>query len=74
MDLPRRITIVEVGPRDGLQNEKTTIATADKIAFINQLTDAGHSVIDCHRKWPSARAHAGVRSIASLRHLTISRL
>jgi hydroxymethylglutaryl-CoA lyase len=46
MDLPRRITIVEVGPRDGLQNEKTTIATADKIAFINQLTDAGHSVIE----------------------------
>jgi hydroxymethylglutaryl-CoA lyase len=46
VDLPRRITIVEVGPRDGLQNEKTTIATADKIAFINQLTDAGHSVIE----------------------------
>ena len=46
MHLPRRITIVEVGPRDGLQNEKTTIATTDKIAFINQLTDAGHSVIE----------------------------
>jgi hydroxymethylglutaryl-CoA lyase len=46
MDLPRRITIVEVGPRDGLQNEKTTIATADKIAFINRLTVAGHSVFE----------------------------
>jgi hydroxymethylglutaryl-CoA lyase len=46
VQLPRRITIVEVGPRDGLQNEKTTIATADKITFTNQLTDAGHSVIE----------------------------
>jgi hydroxymethylglutaryl-CoA lyase len=44
--LPSRITIVEVGPRDGLQNEKPTIATADKIAFVNQLTEAGHSVIE----------------------------
>ena len=44
--LPHRATIVEVGPRDGLQNEKTTIATADKIAFVNQLTSAGHAVIE----------------------------
>jgi hydroxymethylglutaryl-CoA lyase len=44
--LSSRITIVEVGPRDGLQNEKPTIATADKIAFVNQLTEAGHSVIE----------------------------
>ena len=43
---PHRATIVEVGPRDGLQNEKTTIATADKIAFVNQLTSAGHAVIE----------------------------
>ena len=44
--LPHRVTIVEVGPRDGLQNEKTTIATADKIAFVNQLAGAGHAVIE----------------------------
>ena len=46
MKLPGRVTIVEVGPRDGLQNEKTTIATPDKIAFVDQLTDAGHQVIE----------------------------
>ena len=46
MQRPRRVTIVEVGPRDGLQNEKAAIATADKIAFVDRLTDAGHSVIE----------------------------
>jgi isopropylmalate/homocitrate/citramalate synthase len=44
--LPRRVTVVEVGPRDGLQNEKGVIATADKITFINLLADAGFSVIE----------------------------
>ena len=46
MRLPRQVTIVEVGPRDGLQNEKATIATADKIAFVDRLTSAGHRVIE----------------------------
>jgi hydroxymethylglutaryl-CoA lyase len=46
MRLPRNVTLVEVGPRDGLQNEKASIATADKIAFVNQLTGAGHRVIE----------------------------
>ena len=44
--LPRRVAIVEVGPRDGLQNEKTIVATADKIAFVDRLTAAGHSTIE----------------------------
>ncbi|WP_342317287.1 hydroxymethylglutaryl-CoA lyase [Lysobacter sp. FW306-1B-D06B] len=35
------VRIVEVGPRDGLQNEKATIATADKIALIDRLSDTG---------------------------------
>ncbi len=35
------IKIVEVGPRDGLQNEKKAIATEDKISFINALAEAG---------------------------------
>lgn len=35
------IRIVEVGPRDGLQNEKTIIPTEDKFHFIKMLTDAG---------------------------------
>lgn len=38
--------IVEVGPRDGLQNEKVTIPTEAKIAFITALADAGLPVIE----------------------------
>ena len=39
------VRIVEVGPRDGLQNEKTPIGVADRIAFIEQLVAAGlHTV------------------------------
>jgi hydroxymethylglutaryl-CoA lyase len=36
-----RITVYEVGPRDGLQNEAATVATADKLALIRALADAG---------------------------------
>src|SRR4249919_590548 len=36
-----RIRIVEVGPRDGLQNEKTIIAASDKIALIDRLSQTG---------------------------------
>jgi hydroxymethylglutaryl-CoA lyase len=46
MHFPPRVTIVEVGPRDGLQNEKAAIATADKIAFVDRLTAAGHSIVE----------------------------
>jgi len=46
MRVPPRATIVEVGPRDGLQNERASISTADKIAFVNRLSDAGHKVIE----------------------------
>lgn len=44
--LPRRVTVVEVGPRDGLQNEKGVIATADKIRFIDLLSATGLQVIE----------------------------
>jgi hydroxymethylglutaryl-CoA lyase len=44
--VPARATIVEVGPRDGLQNEKAAISTADKIAFVDRLSAAGHQVIE----------------------------
>ncbi len=40
------VTVVEVGPRDGLQNEKGAITTADKIAFVNLLTAARLPVIE----------------------------
>ena len=42
----QHVTVVEVGPRDGLQNEKGTISTADKIAFVDKLTAAGLPVIE----------------------------
>lgn len=41
MDLPRNVSIREVGPRDGFQNEPDVIATADKIALIDCLTATG---------------------------------
>jgi hydroxymethylglutaryl-CoA lyase len=40
------VTVVEVGPRDGLQNEKGTIATADKVAFVDKLSAAELPVIE----------------------------
>src|SRR5207248_506750 len=40
------ITVVEVGPRDGLQNEAAAVSTADKIAFVNHLTAAHLPVIE----------------------------
>lgn len=43
---PGRVQIVEVGPRDGLQNEAAHVSTSDKVAFVNRLADAGHSVIE----------------------------
>src|ERR687897_2232753 len=49
------VKIVEVGPRDGLQNEKVTIPTQAKIDFITALGDAGLRVIEAgafvHPKW-----------------------
>ena len=42
----RRITVVEVGPRDGLQNEAAAIATADKIEFVDLLSAAGLPIIE----------------------------
>lgn len=41
MSLPARVRIVEVGPRDGLQNEAEPVPVVDRIAFINRLSDSG---------------------------------
>jgi hydroxymethylglutaryl-CoA lyase len=45
-DLPEHVTIVEVGPRDGLQNESAAVSTADKVAFVDLLTAAGLPAIE----------------------------
>jgi hydroxymethylglutaryl-CoA lyase len=59
---PPRVTVVEVGPRDGLQNEAAEVSTADKIAFVDRLSDAGFAVIEVGAfvspKWVPRRADA----------------
>jgi hydroxymethylglutaryl-CoA lyase len=60
---PSRATVVEVGPRDGLQNEAARIATADKITFVNALSDAGFVAVEVSAfvspKWVPQMADAG---------------
>jgi len=43
---PKRITIVEVAPRDGLQAEDRVLSTDSKLELLEQLADAGHTVIE----------------------------
>lgn len=44
--MTERVTVVEVGPRDGLQNEAATVPVNDKVAFIEALADAGLPVVE----------------------------
>lgn len=46
MTFPKKVKIVEVGPRDGLQNEKNFIDTPIKIEFINRLSECGYQTIE----------------------------
>ena len=46
MNLPQHVRLVEVGPRDGLQNEKQPISVADKVRLVDDLTAAGLSYIE----------------------------
>jgi hydroxymethylglutaryl-CoA lyase len=61
-DLPARVRIVEVGPRDGLQNEPAAIPTAAKIALVHALADAGLPVVEAaafvNPKWVPQMADA----------------
>lgn len=61
-DLPARIRIHEVGARDGLQNEKSTVPTAVKAEFVRRLADAGLTTIEAtsfvHPKWVPQLADA----------------
>ncbi|WP_316190718.1 MULTISPECIES: hydroxymethylglutaryl-CoA lyase [unclassified Bradyrhizobium] len=41
-----RVRIIEMGPRDGLQNEKTPLSVADRIAFVRALVDAGLTTVE----------------------------
>jgi len=46
MPLPEKVRLVEVGPRDGLQNEAQPISVADKVRLVDDLTDAGLAYIE----------------------------
>jgi len=46
MGIPRKVKLVEVGPRDGLQNEATPVPAAVKVELIHRLQDAGLKVIE----------------------------
>ncbi|MEP7091307.1 MAG: hydroxymethylglutaryl-CoA lyase [Nocardioidaceae bacterium] len=60
--LPGGVTIYEVGPRDGLQNEKALVPTATKAAFVRRLVEAGLPVIEStsfvHPRWVPQLADA----------------
>ena len=55
-----KVAIYEVGPRDGLQNEKNPVNTEAKIEFVNMLSDTGLEYIECGAfvspKWVPAMA------------------
>ncbi|MPS97818.1 MAG: hydroxymethylglutaryl-CoA lyase [Pseudomonas sp.] len=70
MSLPKHVRLVEVGPRDGLQNEAQPISVADKVRLVDDLTEAGLSYIEVGSfvspKWVpqmagSAEVFAGIR-------------
>lgn len=78
--MPSRVTVVEVGPRDGLQNEAATIATADKTAFVDLLSNAGLTVIEVGAfvspKWvpqmaDSAEVFAGIERRPGARYTAL---
>lgn len=60
--LPRRVTIWEVGARDGLQNESAIVPVEVKIEFLDRLADAGLTVLEAtsfvHPKWVPQLADA----------------
>lgn len=77
MTVPKRVRIVEVGPRDGLQNEKAIVATADKIELIDRLSATGLQTIEATSfvspKWvpqlaDAADVYAGFEHMPGVRY------
>ncbi len=80
MNLPQKVKIVEVGPRDGLQNEKQIIPTATKIRLIEELVEAGLSYIEAgsfvNPKWvpqmaDSAEVFAGIQRKSNITYAAL---
>lgn len=63
MSYPQQVKIVEVGPRDGLQNEKAVIELQDKVKLVHDLADAGMSIVETGSfvspKWVPQMASSG---------------
>jgi hydroxymethylglutaryl-CoA lyase len=81
MSLPSRVKIVEVGPRDGLQNEKQPVAAQHKIALVHALQAAGLSEIEVTSfvspKWvpqmaDNAEVMAGIRRQPGVRYAVLT--
>ncbi|MGR0187904.1 hydroxymethylglutaryl-CoA lyase [Azospirillum aestuarii] len=81
MRLPRSVRMVEVGPRDGLQNEKQIVPTAVKIGLVDRLTDAGLTAIEAGSfvspKWVPQMADtpdvfAGIRRKEGVRYAALT--
>lgn len=78
MSLPTQVKLVEVGPRDGLQNEKQAVSAADKIALIAKLGEAGLTAIEATAfvspKWVPQMADAAevMRGITRMPGVTYS--
>jgi hydroxymethylglutaryl-CoA lyase len=80
MTRPARVTIVEVSPRDGLQNEAAAVSTADKIGFVDRLSAAGLPVIEVSAfvspKWvpqmaDAAEVFAGISRKTGVRYTAL---
>ena len=67
-----RVTVVEVGPRDGLQNERAEVPTDEKIAFVDALSRAGLPVVEVSAfvspKWVPRMADAAEVCAGIARH------
>ncbi len=81
MQLPTRVKIVDVGPRDGLQNEKGEVPAAVKIALVHRLQDAGLKDIEVTSfvspKWvpqmaDNAEVMAGVQRKPGVRYSVLT--
>lgn len=81
MNLPGTVQLVEVGPRDGLQNEAQPISTADKIRLVDDLSAAGVSCIEVGSfvspKWVpqmagSDQVFAGIRRQPGTRYTALT--
>ena len=81
MNLPSRVKLVEVGPRDGLQNEKQAVPAEVKIALVQRLQDAGLKEIEVTSfvspKWvpqmaDNAEVMAGIARASGVRYSVLT--